>query len=179
MKAVRRASSSETPPPGGSGWWLRLLSFSAAIGSIGAGCGMGAPGPIIRGTSGVIWTEFTFRNSRNRKAVHAGVSLRDEWDRLDTETRTWLLENPGCLVVPSAMSAKIKKDAHGDLASDPHGQVVLSRADHDFIREKAEAAGTIRVPVADDYQFFDTATLPIVREAPHGRHAAASPDEAP
>jgi hypothetical protein len=111
--------------------------------------------------------------------VHAGVSLRDEWDRLDTETRTWLLENPGCLIVPSAMSAKIKKDAHGDLAGDPHGQVVLSRADHDFIREKAEAAGTIRVPAGDGYQFFDTATLPVIRETQHGRHAAASPDEAP
>ena len=64
------------------------------------------------------------------------MSLKDEWDRLDSETRTWLLENPGCLVVPRAMSDKIVKDAHGDLACDPHGQVVLSRDDHDFIREK-------------------------------------------
>jgi len=44
------------------------------------------------------------------------------------------------------MSAKFAKDAHGDIACDPNGQVVLSRDDHDFIREKAEAAGTIRVP---------------------------------
>lgn len=107
------------------------------------------------------------------------MSLRDEWDRLGTETRTWLLENPGCLVVPRAMSDKINKDAHGDFACDPDGQVVLSRADHDFIREKAEAAGTIHVPAADGYQFFDTATLPVVKQTPHGRHAAVSPDEAP
>jgi hypothetical protein len=106
------------------------------------------------------------------------MSLKDEWDRLDSETRTWLLENPGCLIVPRAISAKISKDANGDIACDPHGQVVLSQADHDFIREKAEAAGTIRVPVATEYRFFDTAPLPVVRGAPHGRHAAASPDEA-
>ena len=105
------------------------------------------------------------------------MSLKDEWDRLDSETRTWLLENPGCLVVPRAMSDKIVKDAHGDLACDPHGQVVLSRDDHDFIREKAEAAGTIRVPAATEYQFFDTAAMPVIKRTPHGRHAAASPEE--
>ncbi|GAB2707946.1 hypothetical protein GCM10027038_01620 [Arthrobacter bambusae] len=93
------------------------------------------------------------------------VSLRDEWDRLDSETRTWLLENPACLVLPPAMSAKVSKDAQGRIACDPHGQVVLSREDHDFLREKAESAGTIRVP-AGEYQFFDTATLQVVRKAP-------------
>lgn len=105
------------------------------------------------------------------------MSLKDEWNRLDSETRTWLLENPGCLILPRAMSAKISKDAHGDIESDPHGQVVLSQADHDFIREKAEVAGTIRVP-ATEYRFFDTAPLPVIRTAPSGRHTAASPDEA-
>jgi hypothetical protein len=110
--------------------------------------------------------------------VFTSVSLKDEWDRLDSGTRTWLLENPACLVLPPAMSAKFSKDAHGDMACDPHGQVVLSRDDRDFIREKAEAAGkTIRVPVRE-YQFFDTAALPVIRTAPTGRRAAASPDEA-
>lgn len=104
------------------------------------------------------------------------MSLKDEWDRLDSDTRTWLLENPGCLVVPRTMSAKISKDSHEDIERDPHGQIVLSRADHDFIREKAEAAGTIRVPAAD-YQFFDTAAMPVIKRAPSGRHATASPDE--
>lgn len=105
------------------------------------------------------------------------MSLKDEWDRLDSETRTWLLENPACLLLPPAMSAKFTKDAHGEIACDPHGQVVLSRDDHDFIREKAEAAGTIRVP-AGEYRFFDTAPLPVIRTAPPGRCAAPSPDEA-
>ncbi|MDP9905373.1 hypothetical protein [Arthrobacter bambusae] len=100
------------------------------------------------------------------------MSLKDEWDRLDSETRTWLLENPACLVLPPAMSAKISKDAQEDIACDPQGQVVLSREDHDFLREKAEAAGTIRVP-AGEYRFFDTATLPVVGKAPpEARHNA-------
>ncbi len=105
------------------------------------------------------------------------MSLKDEWDRLDSETRTWLLENPGCLVLPHAMSAKMIKEAGGDLERDPHGQVVLSQADHEFIREKAEDAGTIRVP-STEYHFFDTAPLPDIRSASGGTHAAAPPDEA-
>jgi hypothetical protein len=96
------------------------------------------------------------------------VSLKDEWDRLDSGTRTWLLENPACLVLPPAISAKFSKHAHGDIACDPHGQVVLSRDDHEFIREKAEAAGTIRAP-ATEYRFFDTAPLPVIRKAAPGR----------
>ncbi|MCY1224382.1 hypothetical protein D9M72_365370 [compost metagenome] len=104
------------------------------------------------------------------------MSLKDEWDRLDSETRTWLLENPGCLVVPRTVSAKISQGAHAAIEQDQHGQIVLSRDDHDFIRGKAEAAGTIRVP-ATEYQFFDTAAVPVVRRAPSGRHAAISPNE--
>lgn len=71
------------------------------------------------------------------------VSLKDEWDRLDPETRNWLLENPGCVILPRTMSEKIDQDAAGDIERDQHGQIVLSRDDHDFIRDKAEAAGTI------------------------------------
>ncbi|WP_277524376.1 hypothetical protein [Arthrobacter sp. ES3-54] len=103
------------------------------------------------------------------------MSIKDEWDLLDSETRTWLLENPGCLILPRTMSTKMTKEAAGDLESDPHGQIVLSQADHEFIREKAEAAGTIRVHPTE-YQFFDTAPLPDTSRASAGRHAAASPD---
>lgn len=106
------------------------------------------------------------------------MTLKDEWDRLDSGTRTWLLENPACLVLPPAMSAKITKDARTDIACDRHGQVVLSAEDHGFIREKAEAAGKpIHLPVRE-YRFFDTAPLPVIRTAPSGRSTAASPDEA-
>jgi hypothetical protein len=87
------------------------------------------------------------------------MSLKDEWDRLDSETRTWLLENPGCLILPQTMSTKMIEEAGGDLESDPHGQIVLSQADREFIRDKAEAAGTIRAHPTE-YQFFDTAPLP-------------------
>lgn len=52
---------------------------------------------------------------------------------------------PGIPDHASRLSEKITKESHGDYETDAHGQVLLSRADHDFIREKAEAAGTIHV----------------------------------
>ncbi len=91
-----------------------------------------------------------------------GVSIKDGWDRLDSETRTWLLEHPECLVLPQAMSEKFCKAPHGDIELDQHGQVVLCREDRDFIRDKAEAAGTIRAPEGE-YLFFDTAPVPVIR----------------
>lgn len=107
------------------------------------------------------------------------MRLKDDWDRLDSGTRTWLLENPACPVLPPAMSAKFSKAAHGDLACDPHGQVILSREDRDFIRDKAEAAGTITRLPTREYRFFDTPPLPVISKAPPpGSRAAASPGEA-
>ncbi|MET3141116.1 UNVERIFIED_ORG: hypothetical protein ABIB19_001563 [Arthrobacter sp. UYEF10] len=37
---------------------------------------------------------------------------------------------------------------------------MLSRDDHDFVRDKAEAAGTIHAPAATEYRFFDSTSLP-------------------
>jgi hypothetical protein len=134
--------------------------------------------PIIVSTSGSNLDGIHSRKAPDRKAVFRSVSLKDEWDRLDSGTRTWLLENPACLVLPPALSAKTTKDARTDIACDQHGQVVLSAEDHAFIREKAEAAGIpIHLPVRE-YRFFDTAPLPVIGTAPPGRRSGASPDEA-
>jgi hypothetical protein len=80
------------------------------------------------------------------------MDLKDEWDRLDSETRKWLLDNPGCVILPRTMSAKISKEAAGNLEVDQHGQILLSREDLDFIREKANGAG----PVTTEFRFFDS-----------------------
>jgi hypothetical protein len=156
---------------GSSRLWLFLSETWPGVTVAGAAQRPYRPIDVRRNLDGIHLQE-----GPERKAGHTTMSLKDEWGRLDSETRTWLLENPGCLVLPSTMSTKISKEAQGDIEFDPHGQVVLSRADHDFIREKAEAAGTIHVPAAE-YRFFDTAPLPVIRRAPSGRHATASPDE--
>jgi hypothetical protein len=85
------------------------------------------------------------------------MTLKDEWDRLDSETRQWLLDNPGCVVVPRTVTARIKQNSAGDLEVDQHGQMQLSREDLDFIREKGTAVGAGEI--SGDLRFFD-ATQP-------------------
>ena len=64
------------------------------------------------------------------------VSLKDEWDRLDSETRQWLLDNPGCMILPRTMSTRINEEAATEIERDQHGQIILSRDDHEFVRGK-------------------------------------------
>lgn len=64
------------------------------------------------------------------------MTLKDEWDRLDSDTRQWLLDNPGCVVVPRTVAAIIGQNSAGHVEVDGHGQILLSREDLDFICEK-------------------------------------------
>lgn len=93
------------------------------------------------------------------------MNLKDEWNRLDAQARTWFLEHPATLVVPPAIAAGIRAEALKDVVTDHEGRIVLSPEDRAFIRDKAEAAGTIRVPVGAEYRFFDTASLPRIDQA--------------
>lgn len=94
------------------------------------------------------------------------MNLKDEWNRLDAQTRNWFLEHPAALVVPPAIAARIRAEALKDVVADQDGGIVLSPEDHAFIRDKAEVAGTIRVPGGTEYRFFDTASLPRIDQAP-------------
>lgn len=81
--------------------------------------------------------------------------LKDEWDRLDAETREWLLNNPGRVLVPFAFTTAIQKLSAGHIDVDAHGQMILSGEDLDFIREKGTGMGS-RQP-SGQFQFFESA----------------------
>ena len=83
------------------------------------------------------------------------MALKDEWDRLDAVTRKWFLNNPGCVLVPLAVTAAIQQASDGHIDVDGHGQMILSREDLDYIREKGTGMGS-RQPSAQ-FQFFDAA----------------------
>jgi hypothetical protein len=109
--------------------------------------------------SGVGWAKFSeipardYAEERGRVGM-SGVNLKGEWDHLDSETRQWLLDNPGCLILPRAMSARVCARSAEPVECDQHGQIELSREDLDFIREKAEAVGTMRAPGRRGYLLF-------------------------
>jgi hypothetical protein len=85
------------------------------------------------------------------------MALKDEWNRLDAETRQWLLDNPGAVLVPHTITARIRQSSAGHVEVDGHGQMILSREDLDFIREKGTGAGA--APITDELRFFE-ATQP-------------------
>jgi hypothetical protein len=68
------------------------------------------------------------------------MTVKDQWDRLDPDTKKWLLDNPGCLILPHSITATIREESGQDIECDQHGQMVLSPQDRDFIRAKARGA---------------------------------------
>ncbi|MEV7572221.1 hypothetical protein AB0P28_03875 [Pseudarthrobacter sp. NPDC089323] len=60
------------------------------------------------------------------------------WDRIDPQTRQWLVDNPGCRILPRTLAAEIKKATGADIEQDRHGESLLAPSDCDFIRRAAE-----------------------------------------
>jgi hypothetical protein len=85
------------------------------------------------------------------------MTLKDEWDRLDAETRKWLLDNPGRVLVPNTLTTRIQQNTTKHIEVDGHGQMILSREDLDFIRDKRTGGGA--APIPDELRFYD-ATQP-------------------
>ena len=65
------------------------------------------------------------------------MKIKDHWDRLDPATQKWLIDNPGCQILPRTINTVVSKAAGEDLSTGRHGEKVLSQEDHEFIRSKA------------------------------------------
>ena len=72
------------------------------------------------------------------KGGAAVMGIENLWDRLEPETRQWLVENPGCRILPRTVVAAIAKATGAELEQDRHGESTLSPGDCDFIRRAAE-----------------------------------------
>ena len=76
------------------------------------------------------------------------MGIENLWDRLEPETRQWLVDNPGCRILPRTVVAAMIKATGVQFEQDRHGETLLSRRDCDFIRTKADLhdAGVRRSP---------------------------------
>ena len=72
------------------------------------------------------------------------MGIEKLWDRLDTETRQWFVDNPGCVILPRAVVAAISKATGVEFDQDRHGETVLSPSDCEFIRREAERHDALR-----------------------------------
>ena len=66
------------------------------------------------------------------------MGIEKLWDRLEPDTQQWLIDNPGCKILPRAVVAAIIKATGAEFEQDRHGETVLSPGDCDFIRSTAD-----------------------------------------
>lgn len=82
------------------------------------------------------------------------MHIKEQWNRLDPSTQQWLMDNPGCVVLPRTLAAIFNKETGENADVDMHGEAVLTGEDREFIRAKAreaEARGG-----QSDPRFFDS-----------------------
>lgn len=65
------------------------------------------------------------------------IAVERWWSVLDANSRRWLVENPGCAVLPRTLVNTINATTGGVLPGDLHGEFILSAQDQEFIRQKA------------------------------------------
>lgn len=81
------------------------------------------------------------------------MHIKEQWNRLDPTTQQWLMDNPGCMVLPRTLAAIFNKETSEKADTDMHGEAVLTEEDRQFIQAKArEALGT---GTPSDFRFFD------------------------
>lgn len=79
------------------------------------------------------------------------MDLKTQWHRLDPATRRWLMDNPGCVILPRTISTIVAKLADVPVMLDRHGAIQLSAEDITFIRGRAHSASA----EAGTGRFFD------------------------
>lgn len=62
------------------------------------------------------------------------------WNELDEVTKKWLVENPGCVILPRTVANVIYQVSGGHVVQDQHGELLLSEAEQSFIRAKCKDA---------------------------------------
>jgi hypothetical protein len=68
------------------------------------------------------------------------MHIKEQWNRLDPTTQQWLMDNPGCMVLPRTLTAIFNKETGENADADVHGEIVLTDEDRDFIQAKAREA---------------------------------------
>jgi hypothetical protein len=68
------------------------------------------------------------------------MTIKEHWNEFDPATRQWLIDNPGCLLIPRTIAAAMDHASEEPTQVDIHGQLQLSEEDIDFIRTRSHTA---------------------------------------
>ncbi|MCU1574663.1 MAG: hypothetical protein JWO93_2745 [Micrococcaceae bacterium] len=78
------------------------------------------------------------------------IQIKDGWNHLDGSTQQWLIDNPGCVLLPRTIVAAILLATHGHDDENQHGEASVSAEDRAFISSLS------REPAEPVYRFFDS-----------------------
>lgn len=76
------------------------------------------------------------------------MHIKEQWDSLDPATQQWLIDNPGCMVLPRTLTSIFNQETSENVDVDAHGESVLTAEDRDFIQAKAREATASGAPTA-------------------------------
>lgn len=93
-------------------------------------------------------------NQNPERHTMTDTHIREQWHRLPSPVTQWLMDNPGCLILPRTLSAEISAATGESLSVEPHGETSLCQEDIDFIRMKSHQAESGESHT--EYQFFDS-----------------------
>lgn len=79
------------------------------------------------------------------------MHIKEQWNRLDPATQQWLMDNPGCMILPRTLTTIVNAETSENADIDVHGETVLTEEDRDFIRAQAHKA----TGAPSDYRFSD------------------------
>ncbi|CAI3790662.1 hypothetical protein [Pseudarthrobacter sp. MM222] len=72
------------------------------------------------------------------------MHIKEQWNLLDSTTQQWLMDNPGCMVLPRTLTSIFNKETSENAEINSHGESVLTAEDREFIRSKAREAAAAR-----------------------------------
>jgi hypothetical protein len=67
------------------------------------------------------------------------TSISIIWTRLDPTVQQWLLQNPGCVVLPRTMANRVTTGTGEELSVDEHGEHWFSPEDITFLKARRRA----------------------------------------
>lgn len=65
------------------------------------------------------------------------LPISEWWNRLDPVTQRWLIEHPGCLVLPRTVANVVHETLGAGIGQDRHGELQLTQEDQAFIKTQA------------------------------------------
>jgi hypothetical protein len=90
-------------------------------------------GPIRRGLLRQL------RESLRIEELFTMTSISIIWPRLDPTVQEWLLQNPGCVVLPRTMANRVATGMDEELPVDEHGEHWFTPEDMAFLKARRRA----------------------------------------